>query len=79
MKKIMAEVEYKGNEYIEYKFKVGEKIIVGLDKKTAKFWGLGVREELTVTRKQFFRNGEHHVGTNKGEFPTVFFYIRENL
>lgn len=66
-----------GNTFIDYKFVIGEKITVGLSMESARFWNLEYREELTVTGNTFFLNGEDYVGTNKGVFPTIFFYIRE--
>ena len=41
---------------------------------TSSFWNLAKGEELTALSGQYFRNGEYHIKTAKGEFPVTFFY-----
>jgi hypothetical protein len=57
----------------ELNWKVGQKILVSLNQKSADYWELPFQGEVTVLGKVYFRNGEHHIPTDKGHYPTIFF------
>ena len=50
--------------------KKGSKIIASI---TSDFWKLMVGDELTALSNPYWFNGEYHIKTNKGVYPTIFF------